>query len=155
MFSLPWHLSEALRDFATLTKFQVDQFLVTWVKSCFLIGQSIDVTTVTTNQTEGKGGIPFGYERLTPEDIEMVAMLNDLSKLHEYYFFSLLMMCWAQSIRENYTSRLWLKDSFFNIKPVWVKKNLLFCFPSPIQITPYLTFKLRWRVTWSYDSWQS
>ena len=89
-FSLPWHLSEALRDFVTLTKFQVD---LTWVKSCFLIGQRIYVTTVTTNQTEGKGGIPFGYERLTPEDIEMVAMLNDLSKLHERSFFPLLMMC--------------------------------------------------------------
>ena len=31
----------------------------------------------------GKGGIPFGYERLTPEDIEMVAMLTDLWELHE------------------------------------------------------------------------
>ena len=33
--------------------------LVTWVKSCFLIGQSIYVTTVKTNQTEGRGVSPL------------------------------------------------------------------------------------------------
>lgn len=33
--------------------------LVTRVKSCFLIGQSIYVTTVKTNQTEGRGVSPL------------------------------------------------------------------------------------------------
>ena len=87
-FSLPWHLSEALRDFVTLTKFQVDQFFG-HMGEILLSHRSKNLRDHSHNQSNrGKGGYPLWLRTFDTRGYRNGSHVEWFVKTSRTFFFS-------------------------------------------------------------------